>query len=146
MRDVEKRLGDRLLCAGLVEVRWTEPSSGEGKTIANLDDLSPGGVSLLLDRPILKGAFVEFTHSGQTVCGDVRHCNRTEIGWIVGVRFGPESQWDPAAYPPKHLLDPDSVPDDVQLRRGPHLSPETRSTISCLVFSQAVQPEEIELH
>jgi hypothetical protein len=145
MRDVEKRRGDRLLCAGLVEVRWTETSSGECKAIANLDDLSPGGVSLLLDRPLPKGAFVEFTHSGQTVSGDVRHCNRTEIGWIVGVQFGPESQWDPEAYPPEHLLDPDSVPEDVQLRVGPHLSPETRSTIACLVLSQAVRREEDEL-
>lgn len=64
MESVEKRRGDRVLCAGLVEVRWTEASHGECKAFANLDDLSPGGLSLLLDRPLPQGVRVEFVHSG----------------------------------------------------------------------------------
>jgi len=142
MPDVEKRQGDRLLCAGLVEVRWTDALEGECKTIANLDDLSPGGVSLLLDRPLKQGVRLEFTYSGQTVAGDVRHCTRNEICWIVGVWFGPDSQWDPGEYPPEHLLDPHSVPENAQLRVGPPLSREVRSTISCLVLGEAMRREK----
>jgi hypothetical protein len=142
MRDVEKWRGDRLLCAGLVEVRWTDTFEGECRTIANLEDLSPGGVSLLLDRPLRQGARVEFSYSGQTVTGDVRHCTRNDIGWIAGVSFAPDSQWDPVAYPPEHLLDPKAVPEDARLREGPNLSPEVRSTISCLVLGEAMRREE----
>jgi hypothetical protein len=142
MRDVEKRRGDRLLCAGLVEVRWTDASGSVCTAFANLDDLSPGGVSLLLDSPLPPCAHVEFSHSGQMVSGDVRHCTHTEIGWIAGVRFGSDSQWDPVACPPEHLLDPESVPEDAGLREGPRLSPEARSTIACLVLGEAVRREE----
>jgi hypothetical protein len=139
MRDVEKRRGDRLLCAGLVEVRWAESSAGLCKAFANLDDLSPKGVSLMLDRPVKQGTFVEFLHSGQMVRGDVRHCTQTDIGWIAGVHFGPDSQWDPGIFPPEHLLDPDRVSENIQSRAEPPLAPEIKNTISCLVLSQAVR-------
>lgn len=142
MRVVEKRRGDRFLCAGLVEVRWTDPSEGPSKTIANLDDVSSGGISLLLERPMAQGTRVEFVQSGQMVSGDVRHCTRTEIGWIVGLRFGPDSQWDPGAHPPEHLLDPDSFPEDAHLSEGQQLSREVQSTISCLVLGEAVRRED----
>jgi hypothetical protein len=142
MRDVEKRRGDRLLCAGLVEVRWTDTSGVVCRTFANLDDLSPGGVSLLLDRPLPVGARVEFLHSGQMVSGDVRHCTYVEIGWVAGIRFDTDSQWDPGAYPPAHLLDPNSVPEDAELREGPSLARETRSTVACLALGEAVRRRE----
>jgi hypothetical protein len=142
MRDVEKRRGGRLLCAGLVEVRWADTSGSVCTAFANLDDLSPGGVSLLLDRPLPPGARVEFTHSGQMVSGDVRHCTHVEIGWIAGIRFGPDSQWDPGNYPPAHLLDPSSVPENARLREGPSLARETRSTVACLALGKAVRRGE----
>ena len=142
MPDLERRQVDRLLCAGLVEVRWTDVSEGECKAIANLDDLSPGGVSLLLDRPLRQGVHVEFSYSGQTVSGNVRHCSRNEIGWMAGVLFAPDSEWDPVANPPEHLLDPKAVPEDARLREGPVLPLEVRGTISCLVLGDAVQREE----
>jgi len=139
MRDVEKRRGDRLLCAGLVQVKWADTSGGDCTAFANLDDLSPGGVSLQLDRQLPVGARVEFTHSGQMVSGDVRHCTHVEIGWIAGIRFDPDSHWDPEAYPPAHLLDPNSVPKDARLREGPSLARETRSTVACLALDAAVR-------
>ncbi len=139
MEDVERRRGDRLLCAGLVEVRWAESSTGVCTAFANLDDLSSLGVSLTLDRPVPQGAFVEFLHCGHAVGGEVCHCSRTDIGWIVGVRFGPDFQWDLGASPPEHLLDPACIPENPQSRVGPHLSSETKSTISCLLFGQALR-------
>ena len=128
-----------MLCAGLVEARWTDTSGVVCTAFANLDDLSPGGVSLLLDRPLPLGALVEFTHSGQMVSGDVRHCTHVEIGWIAGIRFDSDSQWDPGAYAPAHLLDPNSVPEDAELREGASLAREIRNTIACLALGEAVR-------
>ncbi len=139
MRVLEKRRGSRLLCAGLVEVRWDDPSEGPSRAIANLDDVAPGGVSLLLDRPIAQGTRVEFIYSGQMVAGDVRHCTRTEIGWVVGLRFGPDTVWDPVACPPEHLLDPALVPEDAHLSKAKHIAQDVHSTISCLVLGEAVR-------
>jgi hypothetical protein len=139
MRDVEKRREDRLLCAGLVEVRWTDTSGSACTAFANLDDLSPSGVSLLFDRPLLTGTYVEFTDSEQMVSGDVRHCTQAETGWIAGIRFDPASQWDPGTCPPVHLLDPNSGPGDARLRDGPSLARETRNTVACLALGEALR-------
>lgn len=131
-----------MLCADLVEVMWTDTRKGARKAIANLCDLSPGGVGLLLDHRLPQGARVEFTHSGQMVSGNVRHCTHSEIGWIVGIRFGPDSQWDPVAHPPGHMLDPRSVPECVSLCKVQHLSRKLGSTICCLVLGEALRQEE----
>ncbi len=139
---MEKRRGARLLCAGLVEVRWVDPSDGPTKAVANLDDVSPGGVSLLLDRPVEQGTRVDFLYSGQIVTGDVRHCTSIDIGWVIGVQFGPDSQWDPQALPPEHLLDPTSIPADAYAKDGEHLSQAVGSTIACVVLNKAVQREQ----
>lgn len=142
MRVPEKRRRDRLLCAGLVEVRWADAEGKACSMVANLDDVSPGGASLLLDCPVPQGTLVEFPLSGQTVNGRVRYCNAVDIGWIVGVEFGPDSHWDPSVCPPDHLLDPKSIPEGAQLREGDRLSSAVRNTISCLVLGDAVQREQ----
>ena len=142
MRVDEKRRRDRLLCAGLVEVRWTDAAGKASAVVANLDDVSPGGVSLLLDCPVPLGTQVAFPLSGQTVNGKVRYCNAVEIGWIVGVEFGRDSHWDPTVCPPDHLLDPKSIPEGAQLREEDRMPPAVRNSISCLILGDAVQREQ----
>jgi hypothetical protein len=141
MQVSEKRRDDRLLCAGLVEVHWADADGRASATIANLDDLSSGGVSLLLECPLALGAQVEFSVAGLSVSGEVRYCNPAELGWIAGVEFGPESQWDPAVCPPEHLLDPKSIPENARLGKGALLPQRVRSPISCLVLGDAVRRE-----
>jgi hypothetical protein len=142
MQVSEKRRDDRLLCAGLVEVHWADAEGRASATIANLDDLSPGGVSLLLECPLPQGTQVEFSHSGLRVSGEVRYCKPTELGWIAGVEFGPESQWDPAVCPPEHVLDPRSIPENARLGKGALLFQKVGSPISCLVLRNAVHREQ----
>ncbi len=138
MRVPEKRRDNRLLCAGLIELRWTGTDGVSLAAIANLDDVSPGGVSLLLDRRLPSGTLVEFTYNGQKVSGAVRYCNPAEHGWIAGVQFGPDSKWDPAVSPPEHLLDPKSIPENARLGEGARLARKVRSPISLLVLGDAV--------
>jgi hypothetical protein len=141
MQAPEKRRDDRQLCAGLVELHWTRVD-GPAVTIGNLDDLSPGGVSLLLECPLPQGTQVRFAYSGQSVSGEVRHCTPTELGWIAGVQFGPDSQWNPKAYPPEHLLDPKSIPKNARMRKGVLFAKKVRSPLSCLALGEAVHREQ----
>jgi len=141
MQVSEKRREARLLCAGLVEVHWVEADGTRSATIANLDDLSPSGVSLLLEGPLPPGTQIEFFHGGHRVSGAVRYCSSTELGWIAGVEFGPDSQWDPAACPPEHLLDPKSIPKDARMGEVVQVSHKVRSPISCLVLGDAMRRE-----
>ena len=110
--------------------------------IANLDDLSPGGVSLQLDCPLPPGTPVEFTHPGAKVSGEVRYCNPTELGWIVGVQFGPDSRWNPMACPPEHVLDPTSILENARLGEGALLARKVRSPISLLALGDAMRRKE----
>ncbi len=142
MRVPEKRRDDRLLCAGLIEVHWTGADGKALAAFANLDDVSPGGVSLLLECPLPQGALVEFSHTGQKVSGAVRYCNPTEFGWIAGMQFGPQSRWDPEVSPPEYLLDPQSIPENAQPRKGALLARRVRSPISCLALGEAMRREK----
>jgi hypothetical protein len=131
-----------MLCADLVEVTWTDTREGARKVVGNLCDFSPGGVGLLLDHRLPQGTRVEFAHSGRKVSGNVRHCTHSEIGWIVGVRFEPDSQWDAVAHPPGHMLDPQSLPDSAGLCRVPHPPGKIGSTICCLLLGEALRHEK----
>lgn len=138
----ERRRKDRLLCAGLIEVRWNQGLGRTFATVANLFDLSSRGVGLVLECPLPPGTRVEFSQSGRRVSGEVRYCNPTELGWIAGVEFGPDSRWDPMACPPEHVLDPKSIPRGAVQRSGRQLSPGALSTIQLLVLNGAMRREE----
>jgi hypothetical protein len=141
MRVSDQRRDDRLLCAGLVEVHWVDAEGKAFDTIANLDDFSPAGVSLLLDCPLPPGTQVEFSSSGISASGEVRYSNPTELGWIVGVAFGPDSKWDPVVRPPEHLLDPKSIPENARMGKGAPFAQKVSSPISCLALGDAVKRE-----
>jgi hypothetical protein len=141
MRVPEKRRDDRLLCAGLVEVHWVDAEGKAFDTIANLDDFSPAGVSLLLECPLPPGTHVEFSCSGSRASGEVRYSNPIELGWIAGVAFGPDSKWDPAVRPPEHLLDPKSIPSNVRRGKRALVAQKVSSPISCLALGDAVKRE-----
>jgi hypothetical protein len=141
MRVSDQRRVDRLLCAGLVAVRWVDAEGKAFDTIANLDDFSPAGVSLLFECPLPPGTRVEFSSSGISASGEVRYSNPTELGWIVGVAFGPDSKWDPAVSPPEHLLDPKSIPSNARMGKGALFARKASSPISCLALGDAVKRE-----
>lgn len=142
MKVPKKRREDRLLCAGLIEVHWTGADGTALATIANLDDLSPGGVSLLLDCQLPRGTRVEFFHGNRKASGEVRYCVPSEHGWIAGVQFAPDSEWNPMVSPPEHLFDPKSIPQDAQLGEVAQLARKVQSSISLLVLGDAMRREE----
>jgi len=139
MGSSEKRRDHRLLCAGLVRVRWTGADGRAVSTIANLDDLSRRGVSLLLECAIARGTRVELSYRDLEASGEVRYSKPTDLGWIAGVVFDAGSQWDPVACPPEHLLDPKSIPADTQTGKGVALSRKVRSPVSCMTLDDAVR-------
>jgi len=83
----EQRRYDRLLCAGLVDVRWSDANGYPCETVANLDNLSPDGACLLLDSPIPAGTRVGIGHLMCQVEAEIRFCSGSELGWVVGAQF-----------------------------------------------------------
>ena len=94
-----------MLCADMVQVRWKERSGGERETTAILEDICSSGACLQMEEPIPLGVKIRWDEPKQAFQGYVRYCVYREIGYFVGVEFGPESKWSKKVFKPQHLLD-----------------------------------------
>ncbi len=113
---IEKRKERRLLCADLVNVRWTDADGVAHEEVANLEDISGHGLCLQLEQPVQPGVRVAVA-AGETVMqGEVRYCREELFGWFCGVQLDEGAEWPKDRYQPKHLLDPDALSGP---RKGP---------------------------
>src|SRR5271157_4766046 len=130
----EQRRHDRLLCAGLVEMRWPDENGYPCETVANLDNLCPDGACLLLDSPIPAGTRIAI---GPLICqveAEIRYCSSSELGWVVGAQFLTGKTPGIKACNPSHWVDPKTVTSSDQLQEERQLSADVRSTVGCLVL------------
>jgi hypothetical protein len=102
----ERRADDRMLCAELVEIIWDNNSGREQRRVANLEDISPGGICLQTERAITVGASVVVRCRAGAFAGTVRYCLYRGLGYFLGVQFAQGVKWSRQEYKPEHLLDP----------------------------------------
>lgn len=102
---VERRVETRMLCSELVEVHWEDAQGRRRKAVANLEDISAGGLCLQMDGPIRLHTVVRICHPKGEFRGIVRYCLYREIGYFLGVQFLPGSAWSPEEFQPQYLLD-----------------------------------------
>ena len=100
-----RRLEKRLLCADIVEVRWSSRSGRPCASTALLEDISPGGACLQLEKKLRLGLKVDLQHGNARLSGTVKYCVYREIGYFAGVQFSEKSRWSRRSFRPKHLLD-----------------------------------------
>ena len=100
----DRRKETRLLCSELLKVRVEGESSQE--LTANLEDISPSGACLHLEKPIPVDAFVRMHCARCDRRGKVRYCLYHGLGYYAGVQFDEEHKWSPAQGVPQHLLHP----------------------------------------
>jgi hypothetical protein len=138
----EQRRHDRLLCAGLVDVRWSDADGYPCETVANLDNLSPDGACLLLDSPIPAGTRVGIGHLICQVEAEIRFCSGSELGWVVGAQFLTGKTPGIRACHPSHAVDPKAVTHADQRTEGRRLSTDVRTTVGCLLLYQALRDQD----
>ncbi len=93
------------MCADMVGVQWID-DGGEARTCtALLEDISPSGACLQLDSPLPLGTMLGIEYHKGCLAGSVSYCYFFEIGYWIGVQFGPKTKWSPKRYRPRHLLD-----------------------------------------
>ncbi|HEX3875379.1 MAG TPA: PilZ domain-containing protein [Bryobacteraceae bacterium] len=102
----ERRNEGRMMCADMIELFWRDPSGKRHRTMALLEDISPSGACLQLERPITPGATLCWTSQQQRLEGTVRYCVYREIGYFAGVEFEPGMKWSETLYHPQHMFDP----------------------------------------
>ena len=102
----ERRVQNRLLCADLLNVVWTDKTGRVRRIVANLEDISLSGTCVQVDQPVPLGTQVQIEHPNGELSGSVRYCIYREIGYFLGVEFDESSRWSLGTYQPQHVVDP----------------------------------------
>ena len=110
----ERRTESRMLCADMLEIRWTEGAGRKRQAIGLLEDISESGACLQMESPIPVGAEISWESPEQWFAGVVRHCVYREIGYFVGVEFSPGLKWSEQTFQPQHMLNVDRLAEGVQ--------------------------------
>ena len=100
----EKRSEPRYMCSELVNILIHHEDQTVQQAIANLEDISPSGACVQLEKAIRLGADIEIVCSTCRFKGKVRNCRFAGSGYDVGVAFDKPRAWDAARYEPEHLL------------------------------------------
>jgi len=94
-----------MLCADMVDVCWKDPAGRRTSATGLLEDISTSGACLQMEMPVPLGMAIRWQSGEHRFTGSVRYCVFQQIGYFVGVEFGPDSQWSEKTYQPQHLLD-----------------------------------------
>jgi len=107
----DRRGGDRLLCAELVQILWQDEAGRERKRVANLEDISLSGVCLQVESPIAAGTAIAIQYGDGELLGTIKYCRFQDSGYFLGVQLAEGSRWSTQHYKPEHLLDPSELLD-----------------------------------
>jgi hypothetical protein len=107
----DRRDGDRLLCAELVQILWQDEAGRERKRVANLEDISLSGVCLQVESPIAAGTAIAIQYGDGELLGMIKYCRFQDSGYFLGVQLAEGSRWSTQHYKPEHLLDPSELLD-----------------------------------
>lgn len=118
-----RRDGDRLLCAELIQLIWNDAAGRERRRVANLEDISLSGVCLQVESAIESGTAVAMQYGDGELLGTVRYCRFQDSGYFLGVELSEGSRWSSQHFKPKHLLDPKDLVDQVLARHSTETKP-----------------------
>jgi len=94
----------RSLCADLLKIRWTDSAGSGRRELATLEDISPTGACLKVEKAIPVGTTLTILYPSGAYKGRVRHCDPQMEWYLVGVEFAPGYRWSKEQFEPAHLL------------------------------------------
>jgi hypothetical protein len=101
---MDRRAEARKFCSDNLDVRWKDNTGRSCQAEAALEDISPSGASLRLDRPIPIKTPLVILYPNGSLAGQVRHCMPGDAGYLVGVTFDQDFQWSQRQYQPRRSL------------------------------------------
>jgi hypothetical protein len=102
MKNTERRLESRFLCADMARLAWRAGESA-GESEAVLEDISALGVCVQTEGEIPVGAQVTLSSGGGTLDGVVSYCVWRDYGYFVGICLADETHWSSGVFMPDHL-------------------------------------------
>ena len=109
------------LCSDLVTVNFTDHAGHRRRITANLEEIAPHRLSLLMDSRIPAGTRATIETKGLTLRGCARRAEHSQnLGWFIEIRLAPESRWSRDRFSPEHLLAATLPPQPVFCRHSSH--------------------------
>ncbi len=99
-----RRSARRSLCADLLKIRWSDESGASRRELATLEDISPTGACLKVEKAIPVGTTLTILYPSGSYQGQVKHCDPQMDWYFVGVEFSPGYRWSKEKFEPAHLL------------------------------------------
>ena len=99
----EQRSQARVLDVELVMISWEE-SSLTCKQLGNVEDLSPDGISVVVDYALPVGSSVTISYGEGWLNGIVGHCAPCVEGYWAGIEFTEDSKNSPLHFQPELLI------------------------------------------
>jgi hypothetical protein len=113
---MERRIDNRLLCAELVEVIWTDHRGAQRHRVANLEDISLSGVCLQIECAVLPGTAIAVHYGDGQLVGIVRYCMFRDGGHFLGIQLEDGCRWSTKHFVPQHLVDPRQLVELAMIR------------------------------
>jgi hypothetical protein len=102
MKNTERRLEGRFLCADVV--RLTRTDGKRLRTLeAVLEDISPLGACVQVEEEVPLGVEVELSAAGKSLRGVVSYCVYRDYGYFAGIHFHDQTHWSKGVFVPDHL-------------------------------------------
>lgn len=105
MNEKTLRHDERILCADLIKIVWTNEAGNRQKELAALEDISPRGACLQTEHPIPIDTSIAILYPSGRYHGRIRYCVFQDTGYFLGVEFDPGYEWSRHDFTPSHLLD-----------------------------------------
>jgi hypothetical protein len=100
----DRRKNDRNMCAEFLTVHWIEEGLSRIE-VAALEDISPTGACLQIEKPIPVGTRVSIHYPNGKYPGRVKYCESNSIGYLLGIAFDKGYRWSKSDFEPSHLLE-----------------------------------------
>lgn len=112
----------RSLCADLLKIRWTDDTGSSHREVATLEDISPTGACLKVEKPIPVGTTLAILYPSGSYQAQVKRCDPQMDWYFVGVEFAPGYRWSKEQFEPAHLL-------EFRFRTGKQVQANTPKTV-----------------
>jgi hypothetical protein len=95
---------NRELCADLVKVQWKSEAGFAQSEWAILEDISPSGACLAIEKPISPDMVVSLQFANDRCQARIKYCKFDKVNYLLGVQFEQGYRWSRRKFKPDHLI------------------------------------------
>lgn len=100
----DHRKSDRLMCSELVEIAFQDQAGRWVRETGVIENVGSKGLGVSFSMPVTVGRAVTVSNSRFRSEAVIKHCAFEEYGYLLGLEFSGDFEWNRADWEPEHLL------------------------------------------